>query len=55
MSAAPITGLTSLGPGVGKCFSIQLYYPGPPTNTAQAIQQAQSDRFSWRYRFNAQA
>ena len=54
MSAAP-TSLTTLGPGMGKCFGIQLYYPEPPQNTLQAIQQAQSDRFSWRYRFIAQA
>jgi hypothetical protein len=55
MSAAPIAGLTTLSPGLGRCFSIQLSYPDAPTNPTQAIQQAQSDRFSWRYRFIGQA
>ncbi len=49
----PASFAQGLGPGQTACIGIVLTYPGD--TSAVLVQKAQSDRVTWRYRFNAAA
>ena len=51
-SGATLTG-GSLAPGETACYGFYVTYPSG--NAASSVQQAQSDKVTWRYRFNAAA
>ena len=44
--------LDTLGPGIGKCYLINLSYPA---GAGPAIQRSQSDRATWRFRWTGQS
>lgn len=54
LAAAP-TSLGSLNPGGTECFSASLRTPPITSVAANDLQRAQSDRVTWRFRFDAQA
>lgn len=54
LSTTPVVSPSgSLGPGIGSCFSVWVEYPTTAPTAAQ--QRAQSDRVTWRFRFDATA
>jgi hypothetical protein len=50
----PLTHGLSAG-GAADCYSLTLTYANGGANTPAEIQEAQSDRVTWRFRFNAAA
>jgi hypothetical protein len=56
LTSTPLALQHGLSAGGGAdCYSLTLAYPSGGANTPQMIQQAQSDRVTWRFRFNAAA